>query len=627
MDKFVEVSCESQTSTDGRVSRDQDSVLRMEELQSYLHSAITAKERIQGVKAEFELAESAARAALTRASLQSACSMLGDGIVSGDAHAADAQNTEQRAELALLDAWSTSFSSMFSAACVELDSCANAADNALFMLSRPAPSADPGVAGAEITQSIDGTPSDTIALSEVSKICAPLDALLHVVQIPPGAPRRDAIVLAARGGDNAVLCALLVDERVRAELKTDHLMDAVRSRCVDAVRTLLRNLVSPNAMTDSVLFKACEIGCVDVVTELLAVANIHPEARNNRSLRVAIECNHVGIVSLLLEHESVSSALYADVSCLLLACCKSHGPMIALLLARANFDTYVVDYVLSSVLKQAVDVPTFDVNVPLALLLSDPRVTLAHVQRHLFEAACAGCDRVVAYVLKFTADNVLFSPNARVQSFGRAFSAAAAHGRAGVVRLLLADPRVDPSVDDNHAVQTAMDRMNPATVIALLQDPRVDPCAISREHVQRVFQSSNKLQLARALAVHPRFTSALLRTVARNAIHTELRDLRAFLRTTEQPNVMHVQRKQGEQPRVFVVLPPLVSRFHKKMSLFFTAALLADLDEIHRALSAQPTRSRSSVKTKHEKEPTPSATAITGATGAQKLRNNLYNIS
>jgi hypothetical protein len=53
---------------------------------------------------------------------------------------------------------------------------------------------------------------------------------------------------------------------------------------------------------------------------------------------------------------------------------------------------------------------------------------------------------------------------------------ASQNGHAGVVRLLLTDPRVDPSARDNEAMRWASKNGHVEVVRLLLTDPRVDPC-------------------------------------------------------------------------------------------------------------------------------------------------------
>ena len=56
---------------------------------------------------------------------------------------------------------------------------------------------------------------------------------------------------------------------------------------------------------------------------------------------------------------------------------------------------------------------------------------------------------------------------------------AAIGGHAGVVRLLLADPRVDPAVGDNAAIRSAARAGFAGVAARLLDDPRVDPAALA----------------------------------------------------------------------------------------------------------------------------------------------------
>ena len=66
-----------------------------------------------------------------------------------------------------------------------------------------------------------------------------------------------------------------------------------------------------------------------------------------------------------------------------------------------------------------------------------------------------------------------------------AFIAAARWGHLASVERLLADPRVDPSADDNAAIRMASRFGHVAVVARLLADPRVDPSAAHNEAIRR----------------------------------------------------------------------------------------------------------------------------------------------
>jgi hypothetical protein len=59
----------------------------------------------------------------------------------------------------------------------------------------------------------------------------------------------------------------------------------------------------------------------------------------------------------------------------------------------------------------------------------------------------------------------------------KVFSRAVREGDAVTVRALLADPRVDPAANNNHAIRWASKNGRTEAVRALLADPRVDPTA------------------------------------------------------------------------------------------------------------------------------------------------------
>ena len=61
------------------------------------------------------------------------------------------------------------------------------------------------------------------------------------------------------------------------------------------------------------------------------------------------------------------------------------------------------------------------------------------------------------------------------------------YGHDPVVKLLLSDPRVDPSVkddDDNQIISLASLHGHSAVVKLLLEDPRVDPSAQNNEAIR-----------------------------------------------------------------------------------------------------------------------------------------------
>ncbi len=83
------------------------------------------------------------------------------------------------------------------------------------------------------------------------------------------------------------------------------------------------------------------------------------------------------------------------------------------------------------------------------------------------------------------------------------FNKAVEIGNVDKVQLLLNDPRVDPTADDNWAIQSASRRGHTEVVRLLLADPRVDPAALGNYAIQLASHNGH-LEVVRLLANDPR---------------------------------------------------------------------------------------------------------------------------
>ena len=77
------------------------------------------------------------------------------------------------------------------------------------------------------------------------------------------------------------------------------------------------------------------------------------------------------------------------------------------------------------------------------------------------------------------------------------------HGHDKVVKFLLADPRVDPSVEDNWPIRMASYNGNFTTVKLLLSDPRVDP-SVNNNDAICVASCNGKFNVVEILLKDPR---------------------------------------------------------------------------------------------------------------------------
>jgi Ankyrin repeats (3 copies) len=85
---------------------------------------------------------------------------------------------------------------------------------------------------------------------------------------------------------------------------------------------------------------------------------------------------------------------------------------------------------------------------------------------------------------------------------------AAIEGNTDIVRLLLADPRVDPSADMNYAIRWASELGRTEVVRMLLDDPRVDPSNWKQWAIRKASRNGHKeivrLLLDLPMVIYPR---------------------------------------------------------------------------------------------------------------------------
>jgi hypothetical protein len=118
-------------------------------------------------------------------------------------------------------------------------------------------------------------------------------------------------------------------------------------------------------------------------------------------------------------------------------------------------------------------------------LLKDPRANPSGLALH--EAVWKGHTHIVKLFFE--------DPRTIIDKSSFLFNASY-YGNTELMRMLLADPRVDPSVDENSAIKWAAIRGHDQVMRMLLADPRVNPLGV----IPRATS-----QCARILAGHPRW--------------------------------------------------------------------------------------------------------------------------
>jgi ankyrin repeat protein len=231
----------------------------------------------------------------------------------------------------------------------------------------------------------------------------------------------------------AKLVACVEDGQVSSTLSPS---SALRYYCLVGGLERAREILADDThdvAIEAALLDACRHGRCDVVALLTADARFDPPIDGKAGLRVACANGHVEVVSMLLRDVRLS--------------------------LQANWLKYT--------LKRAADAGHCDV---VSLLMQDPRVNPGLDKSFALEQYClvGDVERV---------NETLDDPGFVNCLPGSILAAASRNGHTAVVKLLLADPRVDPAADDNCAILDASSSGYEGVVKQLLTDPRVEPAA------------------------------------------------------------------------------------------------------------------------------------------------------
>jgi hypothetical protein len=228
------------------------------------------------------------------------------------------------------------------------------------------------------------------------------------------------------------------------------------------------------AITDYSFQNACKLGYTGCVRRMLCNPAINPASGGNLPIQIAAENNRVDVVRLMLNDNRVDPT--AD-GCLTLtwACKYKCHETIRLLLQ----DNRIVDAI--SNMETFVGLCKFATPELLAFYFEklNGRITASDIKKAILTALISDNVNAASRLYKFSLsqpDECRIDPSADKNAL---IATAAVHHANDLVRLLLQDPRVDPSVKDNVVLIFICKKGDDAELVDMLlrKYPNVNPAA------------------------------------------------------------------------------------------------------------------------------------------------------
>ncbi|PRP85046.1 ankyrin-2-like [Planoprotostelium fungivorum] len=285
-----------------------------------------------------------------------------------------------------------------------------------------------------------------------------------------------------------------------------------------AIRLLLSDpRVDPSARDNEVIIRACMTSSHRSVELLLSDPRVDPSTRRNNALHYAITSGHLRMAWVLLDDLRLDPTAFNN-EVFTRALSTRRTATLKLLLSHPRADPAAGD-----------NTAIRDINILdclAQLLLADNRVDPSSRNNEAIRNACLGGSiELVQLLLEDCRADPSSNNNEAIRN-------ASGFGDTEIVRLLLGDSRVDPSAENNEALVEACchghqeivelllahPSVNPSVVNdvisshkldleafrLLLNDPRVDPSVEDNKAIRSVFSQANQTEIARLLLSHPK---------------------------------------------------------------------------------------------------------------------------
>ena len=315
---------------------------------------------------------------------------------------------------------------------------------------------------------------------------------------------------------------LLQDARV--DLNDELIRQAVRSAKPQIVQELLQDpRVDPSVDNNLLILQAVSTGTHENVQVLLQDPRVDPSVNDNEAIQTAAEYGRTDNLKMLLKHPKVDPSANNN-KVIQLAARYGLNEIVKMLLQDPRVDPSANN---NEAFREAVRHESIEIA---RMLFEDPRMDPSMDNNSLIRWAVGDAfheiydeltlDRDDIDTMSF--DDVMMSEDQAYEcqqqivemllehpkvdpsaNDNEAIQAAAGLRWYIFVEMLLEDPRVDPSANNNQAIQSAVNQDHECIVEMLLEDPRVDPSVNDNQLIRRAARQGN-VQIVNTFLQDPR---------------------------------------------------------------------------------------------------------------------------
>ena len=270
---------------------------------------------------------------------------------------------------------------------------------------------------------------------------------------------------------------LLNDERVDPSNQSDKaLIEAVQVRSWRIVKRLLQDdRVNPAARNNQAIYDSVNIEESLIFDILLNDPRVDPSDQNNRTFIIASSIGNLHDVIILLNDPRVNPS-DRDNEAIIAAAYNGHTGIIKLLLQDPRVDPSDQDN------EALVNAMEFNHYKTLYVLLNDPRVDPSFDGNYLLIIAIERAKFPIHIDNPLNDEAIAYTNQKSINDYNE---------NMNLINFLLDDPRTDPSLssEEGKVLMTAIRHKNIIVIKRLLQDSRIDPTIENNKAIREAFDT------------------------------------------------------------------------------------------------------------------------------------------